>query len=100
MNINEYLEMIHKIRPRITRIICADGFDVSIQASQAHYCMPQTNNGPYLKVEIGYPSDKISEWMKYAESPDNPLSTIYGWIPVEIVDAVLKQHGGIVSCVE
>ncbi len=112
MNINEYLELTRelmvsegvvfdcellKIRPRI---ICADGFDVSIQASNSHYCTPRINDGPYMAVEIGYPSEEVPEWMEYAETPADPLSTVYGYVPTKIVDAVLDQHGGIASGVE
>jgi len=109
MNINEYLEITRevvtgysfeflRIRPRI---VCADGFDVSIQASEHHYCSPRINSGPYNEVEIGYPSDEVPEWLPYIESEsDDPLSAVYPFVPVEIIDLVLEQHGGIANVVE
>ena len=106
MNINEYLELTkeyygdligYAMLKRRPRIVCADGFDVSIQASECHYCRPRRDDGPYTAVEIGYPSDEVSEWMEYAESPDAPLETVYGWVPVEIIDEVLCKHGGIAN---
>ena len=33
--------------------------------------------------------------MEYAEDADNPTGTVYGWVPVEVVDAVIAAHGGI-----
>lgn len=108
MNINEYLEMTREVDDDVPfdwinlrpRIVCADGFDVSIQASNSHYCEPRENSGPYNSVEIGYPSEEVPEWMEYAEDADNPTSTVYGWVPIEIVEVVLYQHGGIANGVE
>ena len=133
MNINEYLELTReeykgtsyggiKIRPRI---ICANGFGVSIQASDSHYCTPRNNYGPYLRVEIGYPSDEVPEWRDYAENKVSltilqklkewfmvrilkkrgylsyyPTNTVYGFVPIEIVNAVLESYGGIANGVE
>ena len=108
MNINEYLEITkekyedldYSMLKRRPRIVCADGFDVSIQASQHHYCTPRVDDGPYSKVEIGYPSEEVPEWMEWAETPESPLDTVYGWVPVEIIDEVLRNHGGIANGVE
>lgn len=101
--INDYLEKTRKqikgfdmldIRPRI---ICKDGFSVSVQASKTHYCRPRINTGPYSRVELGYPSETVTEWMKYAETPESPTETVYGYVPIEIVEDVIEQHGGIVN---
>ena len=100
MKINEYLEMTReeysdlvdfemlRIRPRI---VCADGFDVSVQASDGHYCSPRLNVGPYSSVEVGYPSSPIPEMDEY------DAGGVFGHVPVEVVDAVLEQHGGIAN---
>ena len=53
------------IRPRI---VCADGFSLSVQASNGHYCTPRSNYGPYSRVEVGYPSSRPPEaWRNYSE---------------------------------
>ena len=99
MNVNEYLESTReKYRDgdmlRIRQgIVCPDGFHVSVQASEGHYCRPRINHGPYSHVELGYPSEKVDEWMEYAETPESPTSTVYGWVPVEVVETVLEKHG-------
>lgn len=36
------------------RIVCADGYSVSVQASSTSYSTPRTNHGPWWKVECGY----------------------------------------------
>ena len=78
-------------------IICADGFKMSIQASSFHYCSPREDGlDNYETVEIGFPSEREELLMDYAEDGNNPTSTVYGWVPVEIVDAVIRKHGGLI----
>ena len=43
----------------------------------------------------GTPSMEDAELIPYAENPDVPLDTVYAYVPVEIVDAVMEKHGGI-----
>ena len=103
MNINEYLETHHieedwgsgilRIRPAIE---CADGFTMSVQASDTHYCEPRFIDGPYSKVEVGFPSAEEDLLMPFAESPEAPTKTIYGWVPVEVVEQVIEKHGGMI----
>lgn len=108
MNVNEYLAATRderkgkgyaflKVRPSIE---CSDGLILSVQASNTHYCQPRENNGPYSTVEIGFPSDVIPEIMEWAESPEKPTDTVYGYVPVEVVDAVIAAHGGIANAPE
>jgi len=136
MTINEYLEktakvmiikqpgiflVIQKVRHHIT---CADGFTVSVQASETHYCKPRITQyydgehwqkeildkwgmygsgvfeakdsfTPYETVEIGYPSSVEPDILDFADGADDPTDTVYGYVPVEIVDKVLEKHGGI-----
>lgn len=33
--------------------------------------------------------------MAYAENPDEPCDTVYGYVPVEIVCQLVEKHGGI-----
>lgn len=79
--------------------VCADGFTLSIQASSMHYCIPSDDlqSGDYSKVKLGYLSEEVEEFLPFAENEDRPLATVYGYVPVEIVDAVLAKHGGIVN---
>ena len=85
--------MYNHIKPRI---ICNDGFSASVQASEFHYCHPRNNDGPYTHVEVGFPSDKEELLLPYAESYDDGNDTgIYPMVPVEIVEAIIKKHGGL-----
>jgi|LWDU01.1.fsa_nt_gi hypothetical protein len=71
------------------------GFNVSIQASERSYCEPRNNTGPYTSVELGFPSAPDSLIIGYAEDSDDPTGTVYGWVPVGVVQALISKHGGI-----
>jgi hypothetical protein len=68
---------------------------MSVQVSSSHYCTPRINNADfYSKVEIGYPSEVEPLIMEFAEQADRPTDTVYGYVPVSIVDEVIAKHGG------
>lgn len=105
MKLNEYLKAQHaeyrkrhgaQYSPRAKAIKCADGLTLSVQASEGHYCSPRDDDGPWDTVEIGYPSEQVNEIMVYAETPSDPTNTVYGWVPVAVVEAVIEAHGGMV----
>jgi hypothetical protein len=83
------------IRPVVK---CSDGFSISIQASEYHYCQPRNNIGPYNKVEIGFPSEPESLLLPYiealGENPD-PCKSVYAYVPSNIVIEILAKHNGI-----
>lgn len=78
------------------RIVCKDGFSVSVQASDFTYCYPRHNEGPWDEVELGFPSEIVPELLQYAENKDEPTNSVYGYVPIEVVVKVLESHGGIV----
>ena len=103
-DINEYLKEYEKIedigmsfgvKRLAPKIVCDDGFDISIQASHNHYCTPRIDRGPYSKVEAGFPSESEELLMPFAEDIDNPTETVYGWVPVEVINEVIEKHGGL-----
>jgi hypothetical protein len=83
-----------KYLDRVPRIECADGFTMSVQADEFTYCTPRDNVGPWSKVEIGFPSERVEEFMEWAENDDKPTETVYGWVPLEVVAEVIEDHGG------
>jgi hypothetical protein len=83
---------------RCTRVVCADGFEMSVQAHEGAYCTPRTNNADtYALVEVGFPSIEEPMLMKWAEDKESPTDTVYGWVPVKVVTDVIAKHGGMVS---
>lgn len=81
--------------PLAPRITCADSFSLSVQASHGAYCRPRTNIADWYEVEVGYPSEAPTEFISYAENPDTPTDTVYGYVPIELVVAEINKHGGI-----
>ena len=79
------------------KVSCADGFSMSVQASTFCYCTPRNNDGPYSQVEVGYPSAREEMLMDWAEDPDDPTGTVYGYVPVSVVTNVIAKHGGIMD---
>ena len=79
------------------RVVCADGFTMSVQADDFTYCLPRNDEGPYTAVEIGFPSDREELIIDWAEDKASPTQTVYGYVPSHIVSLVLAKHGGMVE---
>ena len=80
--------------PISKRIICKDGFSLSVQATRGAYCSPRTNVGPWHAVEVGYPSSIPEFIMEFAENKEDPTDTVYGYVPIELVEKLIEFHGG------
>ena len=79
------------------RIVCKDGFSISVQGSENHYCQPRENliDKDYESVELGFPSVADDLIEEFAEEPECPCDTVYGWVPIDIVEKLVEKHGGI-----
>lgn len=88
-----------KLYRRNTRaVICRDGTTLSCQASETHYCYPREDNGPWSKIEVGYPSQVPNEEMlQYCENQRDPTKSIYGYLPVKICCDFIDSHGGFME---
>lgn len=77
------------------RFKCADGYEVSIQAREGMYCAPRRNNAcPYSAVELGFPNAHDPLLDEYCEDPSRPTDTVYGYVPVDLVNELIEKHGG------
>ena len=82
--------------PMVPRIRCADGFHMSVQCNSANYCKPREDRSDfYYMVEVGFPSSKPELIMNYAENSDKPTKSIYGYVPIELVQELIELHGGV-----
>ena len=96
MQVNNFFKEAGASRNK--RVICADGFEMSVQAHDGAYCSPRIDNAEkYTSVEIGFPSAREPMLMDYAEEVNNPTETVYGYVPVQTVTNVIAKHGGIVE---
>jgi hypothetical protein len=90
--------MIFNRSGRNKRVVCADGFRMSVQAFDGAYCTPRKDNAPvYTHVEVGYPNREEPLLIFYAESPETPTNTVYPYVPVETVFLVISKHGGMLK---
>ena len=85
---------------RLPKIVCSDGFEMSVQVGSSLYSTPKKVAKRYSAVEIGFPSEPEELIKEYAESlydedATDYTDTVYSYVPVKIVDKVLKKHGGI-----
>ena len=115
MKINEFIKNNLKVKvlnddplmkhmmtsSRLPHIVCTDGFTMSVQVGYSLYSTPKKVAKRYSAVEIGYPSDheplieEYAECFTFEELDIDFTDTIYPYVPVKIVDKVLKKHGGI-----
>ena len=88
---------------RLPQIVCSDGFKMSVQVGFSLYSTPKKVAKRYSAVEIGFPSEHEPLIEEYAETfykedemdVTDYTDTVYPYVPVRIVDKVLKKHGGI-----
>ncbi len=114
MKINEFIKKNLKVKvlnddplmkhimtsTRLPHIVCEDGFTMSVQVGYSLYSTPKKVAKRYSAVEIGFPSEHEPLIEEYAETfhqedETDYTDTVYPYVPVAIVDKVLKKHGGI-----
>ncbi len=85
------------------RIVCKDGFTVSVQAGSAMYSTPREDElEAYEEYELGWPTKREKLLDDYAEAwyedgPKDYTKIIYAYVPKDVVNKVIRKHGGIVD---
>jgi len=78
------------------RMLCADGFSVSVQGHWGAYSSPRDDFAEsYSSVELGFPSAADDLIQEHAEEPNSPTETVYGYVPVATVALLIEKHGGL-----
>ena len=103
MKINEFIQKyrtVTKLVPGMTsshtpKVVCKDGFKMSVQAGQSLYSEPRDVADSYEEAEVGFPTTEESLLTSYAEDEENLCGTVYGYVPCSIIDEVIEKHGGI-----
>lgn len=86
----------HVYYGHVPPIHLADGNRVSVQVGDGLYCTPRNDQGPWTHVEVGFPTAPPGPlWNEYCEDLDKPESTIYAYVPIELVRFYIGAHGGI-----
>ena len=86
------------------RIVCLDGFSMSVQADSSMYCSPREDgiDTKYVAVEVGYPSEEdvlLNEHVEgnYLDEHESYTESVYPWVPAEVVKEVIDKHGGMIG---
>jgi hypothetical protein len=82
----------------VPHMILKSGFVISVQASEAHYCTPRDNEGPYLAVEMMFlSSTKIPATLKpYLASKDEwGVGALFFNVPTAFVNSWIEINGGL-----
>ena len=89
----------HRYLEHVPQIKCADGFKLSVQASNMHYCNPRNSIGPWSLVEVGFPSRKVTSFLPYIDGGKHtaPTKTVYGFVPIDLVVQAIADHGGFAA---
>ena len=91
----------HGIRQTIfPKMVMADGFEMSVQGHFGAYSYPRDDFAEaYSQVEVGYPTAREELLMPYIDGGESadPLKSVYGYVPVAVVEAVIIKHGGLVE---
>lgn len=91
----EYCGKAEKIFPAM---VFADGVRLSVQGHFGSYSCPRDDFADrYSMVECGFPSVRIEELMSYIDGgpESDPLQSVYGYVPVAVVEAIIVAHGGL-----
>jgi len=74
-------------------IVCADGFEMSVQASKFHYSTPRATIAfdQYASYEVGFPT----HWQDF--NADHTNGDVLGYVPSDVISAVIEKHGGVAS---
>lgn len=92
--VNDFLKQPYEGYVRLP-VKVGDDLVLSIQASSGHYCQPREDNAErYTHVEVGYPSHVVLELLAWAEQSGDPTETVYPYVPVDVLNAIIHAAGG------
>ena len=91
-NLNTYMSLNRKADGLVKKIECVDGFTISVQASDIHYADFNIDGLDYSHVECGFPNSEPEYIMDYADDPSSPTDTVYGYVPIELVESLINLH--------
>jgi hypothetical protein len=84
-----------RVKPRM---VCADGFSLSVQAGEGLYCIPSySETGDYRMVEVGYPERANGSGYRPASFgvASQWSGTVCGFVPIDVVNRWIRYHGGL-----
>jgi hypothetical protein len=84
------------------RLVCNDGFTMSVQASHGHYCSDRDSSATHWSsVEVGFPSEREELLLPHKEGfldlDGEATKMVYPYTPCDVVAQVIAKHGGFKS---
>lgn len=70
------------------RVVCNDGFSMSVQGNKGGYSTPRYFTTSYDDMEIGFTSE-------YDELLGDEYQDVYGYVEFDIIEKIVEKHGGI-----
>jgi len=85
---------------KLPRVVCKDGFSVSIQGGYGLYSEPRQNVAglQYTQLELGFPSEAdglIQEYGEFYKENHHPTDAVYPYVPVDVIVRLIERHGGL-----
>lgn len=79
---------------------CKSGLTMSLQGGSCLYSEPKDYMAEkFSQVEMGFPSRFLPELIEYADVYEpktiEDYSTVYAYVPVEILNKIIHRNGGI-----
>lgn len=85
-------------RPVFPEIVCKDGFRISVQGHCGAYSFPRDDFADkYSMVEVMCSSTDDPIIMEMRDKREYDGGDIFGYVPVWVVENIIKNHGGIVN---
>ena len=75
----QYDDTDHYIRQRV---VCNDGFNMSVQGNSGSYCSPRYFTTSYECMEIGFPSE-------HDELLGDETEDVYGYVEFDIIEKIV-----------
>ncbi len=76
-------------------VICKDGFYMSVQGSHGHACTPRQIADEYSHMEVANIPFAEPLLIPYSDRNPNFDCITYGYVPVQVIQEVIFNHGGI-----
>jgi hypothetical protein len=95
ITLDQFIQKCGIVRHR-PKIVCMDGFKMSVQGNEMAYSIPRKTGTDFQAMEIGFPSEVEDLILKFMDtSIADPTQTVYGYVPLDIIQKVIDKHGGI-----
>lgn len=81
---------------RSKMVVCKDGYEMSVQASEGHHCIPRTMEGPWDAFEVfchleAIKTDALRDLVTDEDMGPIPI------VPHDVLMAEIEAHGGLKS---